>query len=210
MIFGFLFLDILLWGVFPLILLLLLWGDKKAWAATATVLGVGAWALFDWSGFSALFADKIAIGNLIKYVLYYVAIGTGFTFLKWKVLSLKVAKSLKEYLSSVSFDADPKTDPDNVAAVVQRNRAEAASYFNTYKNKYSAVLRVKAKEGSGWETSYNKMVLSQYIGSWLVYWPFYMVLLVIDDLLQHVWDWMVEVFGKGYQKLADASFSSIE
>lgn len=234
MIFGFLMFDILLWAVFPLVLLLLLWGDKKAWAGTLTIAALIALAFMDWSKFSTNITDPVWLGNLLKHVAIYAGIGLGFTFLKWKVLASKTARGFSQFLDKFdmsiditnveksmakskaqggvdAFDAEYETALAEAKAQATTNLREraAAKWNESYSNQYRAVLRVKDDNGV-WKTSYQKFVLSQYITSWIVYWPFYVILLVVDDLIRHIADWFVEVFGKGYQKLADASFADIK
>lgn len=234
MIFGFLLFDVLLWAVLPLVLLLLLWGDKKAWAATLTIAGIVAIAVLDWSKFTANITDPVWIGNLVKNIAIYAAVGAGFTFLKWKILASKTARGFSQFLQKYDMNIDTLNVEKSVkksreqggvdafgadyevalmeakAASVTALRDRAAESWNqSYDNKYRAVLRVKNDAGV-WKTSYNKFELSQYVTSWIIYWPFYVLLLVLDDLIRHIADWFVEVFGKGYQKLADASFSDIK
>lgn len=220
MILGFLLIDVLLWAVLPLALLLLLWGDKKAWAATLTVVGIAALAWADWSKVSTNIVDPIWWGNLVKWVVIYAGVGAGFTFLKWKVMASKTARSFAQFLDTWNMEpnatdvnrrvANGATEEEATAYVTGELRRQAADKFNgSYSNPYRQVLRVKDENGT-WKSSYDKWVLGQYVTSWVVYWPFYTVLLVLDDLIRHIADWFVEVFGKGYQKLSDASFASIK
>lgn len=208
--------------------------QESAWAATLTIAGIVALAVLDWSKFTVSITDPVWIGNLVKNVAIYGGIGLGFTFLKWKVLASKTARGFAQFLQTWdmninveqieksvrksresggvdAFDAQfdsALSEAKSQAISAQRGKA-ADKWNNSYDNKYRAVLRVKDDSGV-WKTSYNKFELAQYITSWLIYWPFYLILLVIDDLIRHIADWFVEVFGKGYQKLADASFSDIK
>lgn len=238
MIFGFLFVDILLWAVIPFFILCLLWGDKKAWAGAVTV-GLIA-ILAGHIGFGTVLSnitDPLILSTFLRDVVLYAVAGLGFSFLKWWVLTTKAAREFAQFLSGRTFTVDEARIRSDIQRSIQRGgvdhfgagksedsivaeataktvqdlREVAASNWNgSYNNTYRKVLSVIAKNPSGWETKYQKWTLSEYVTSWAVYWPFYMLLLVLDDLIRHVIDWFVNVFGKGFQRIANAAFSNIQ
>jgi hypothetical protein len=216
MIFGFLLLDIILWAIFPLIILIALWKDKKFFAGLLTVGIVGG---FIWTvgptNVLSLITDRVWIGNALQYVLGYLLIGFVFSFVKWKSITMKTAKAFEEFIAR--FDFTKLVDNrDPLEHEVQVRREEAAKQWNSWhsayseSNKYVQVLQIFPKKPVGWETKYVKKALTEYIISWSVYWPFYTVLLVIDDLIRHIADFLMKTFGNTFKRLADSSFNDIK
>lgn len=236
MLLGFLFIDILLWAVAPFLILCLLWGDMKGWATVAAI-ALAAIVVFGigWTPFVAMVTDPLWISTALRNLAIYAGIGFSFSFLKWWVLANKSAKEFVRFLSGRSFTIDVEkverdvrssrsrggvdhfagSEEDAIAAAkaetLQQSRVRAASDWNdSYNNTYRKVLSVVAKNPSGWETKYAKFTLTEYVTSWTVYWPFYAVLLVLDDLIRHIIDWFVNVFGKGFQRIANSAFGKID
>lgn len=207
MLFGFLLIDILLFVVLPIVILLLLAFDNKWWATTLLVV-VGA-ALAWTNGFSetadALFTAEFAV-KALKYGSVYALIGFGFSFLKWKIVAMKSAKEFRAFVAqhperarAEIVDMWPKADG-------QRGRDGQYGV-----NSYGHLIKVKAGEHDrGYVTTTPKLTLTEYVTMWVIYWPFYAALLVLDDLIRHVFEWFTEVFGKVFTRMANDSFSDIK
>jgi hypothetical protein len=71
-------------------------------------------------------------------------------------------------------------------------------------------VQVKTEGLNGWTTDYDTLNLSQYVTSWTMFWPFYSVLLVLEDVILHLVDLFVNRLGKIYTLIANSSFADIQ
>lgn len=229
MLFGFLFLDILLWFILPVLLLVFLASDSQWWAAFAVVFMIAVFGhTYGWSYIIANVTDPVWIGNALQYIFGYVLLGLVFSFLKWKVLATKAATSFREYISGMDFTAkvlagkNPGRNLDGKELKSQNldypTIADLVEIRTTTANEWSRnswgtnrLIAVETNESAtGWVTKYEKLRLTGYVTAWTIYWPFYTLLLVVDDFIRHIFTWFVEHFGKLFQRIADASFSDIK
>ena len=230
MLFGFLFIDLLLWIVAPIILFCLFYNDEKAWASAIilTVIGYVCFTNKD------LLLDPLWWGQAVKYGLIYICIGIAFSLLKWKLETLNASKAFQNYLNVV-IKTKEKLIADNIHRkernynndeagwaqycddLLPEHRRDIAKAWNSNRsgtvsyNHHSELLTVEPKDSeSGWTVAYQKTGLWVYGSSWVVYWPFYAVLTVLNDIIKHVAEWFLDHFGSLYTKMANRSFSDIK
>jgi hypothetical protein len=179
-------------GVAVVLMLILLAFDHKFWAAVATMVLIGVVIKLNWQNVTLDRAFFMDIGLMIAA---FIGIGFGFTFLKWKMHTIKIARSFKEYLERKS-----SSELETIGA-----RQMVANGFNRRSN----IVQVKADGVNGWKTDYDIWNLGQYVTSWVVFWPFYAVLLVLDDVIMNLVHAFVSHFGRVFRAISDSSFSSI-
>jgi hypothetical protein len=55
----------------------------------------------------------------------------------------------------------------------------------------------------------DKLELAEHVGAWVVLWPFYLLSLVLGDLLQHIWDSIASLFVRFGGRLMHFSFTDV-
>lgn len=228
MLFGFLFFEILLWVILPILLLCFLASDSQWWSATTVVFMVALIGhIFGWPNMVANLTNPIWLGNALQYFIGYAIVGLLFSFLKWKVLATKAATSFREYIKNIDFyqrakAARPKprnfegkelpySEAPTPEEILEVRKSAAYEWFRSSYALSNRLIDVKtADDASGWVTQYEKLRLTGCVTAWALYWPFYAILLVLDDFIRHIFTWFVERFGKMFQRMADASFSDIK
>ena len=231
MLFGFLFLDILLWFILPVLLLVFLASDSQWWAAAAVVFMIAVFGhSFGWPNIVANVTNPVWLGDAIQYILGYAVAGLFFSFVKWKVIATKAATSFREFISardindwvikhrSKPFTGTSGREIPDLSAPTESEIFEArtAAAKTWYESSYGAfqthrlIAVLSTPDSHGWVTKYEKLRLTGYVTAWTIYWPLYTLLLVLDDFIRHIFTWFVERFGKMFQRMADASFSDIK
>ena len=227
MLFGFLFLDILLWAILPILLLVFLASDSQWRASFAVVFMIAVFGhSFGWSNIVANVTNPIWIGDAIQYILGYAIVGLCFSFVKWKVLATKAASSFREFISARDINdwvikhrkwhhgqEIPDLSAPTESEIFEARNATAATWYQSSIGAFQThrlIAVLSTADSFGWVTKYEKLRLTGYVTAWTIYWPFYTLLLVVDDFIRHIFTWFVEHFGKLFQRIADASFSDIK
>jgi hypothetical protein len=82
--------------------------------------------------------------------------------------------------------------------------------FETLWNDYfsKGVMKVKKLEDGSYDVFYIKANLVGYLTSWILNWPFYMLLLLIEDFLVEIVNWFADRIGQTFRNIARKAFNA--
>lgn len=87
------------------------------------------------------------------------------------------------------------------------NDEEFITQWNGYYSK--GVMKVRAgTDGQKWDVFYDKPTLVGYLTSWILNWPFYGALLVIEDFIAEAVNYFADHVGKTFRNIANKAFNA--
>lgn len=214
--------EFILGAVFIIAMLVLLASDHKFWATVGTVLLVGYGVKVNWD---TIHFDMPTFTTLGIYLAVFVGVGLLFSLLKWKMHTKNVARQFKAFIEKRSVRFEQAANDEVEAQKQRRGSEQTQSALEAAKNKGylmarqgaaddfnrpSNIVQVKPEGLNAWTTDYDTWNLSQYVTSWVAFWPFYAVLLVLEDIVLELIDFFVNRFGRIFKLIANSSFADIQ
>jgi len=124
----------------------------------------------------------IVIANYIKFIIGYVAIGVGYTFLKWVLTVYK----LRRWILANKY-ADSYTNNAGVLDSLRWRNYLTKTLFGGY-GEYPP----KAKDNLG------------NLSTWGFFWPINLPYTLFADVLKELFNWIYELLGEVYNAIARA------
>lgn len=106
-------------------------------------------------------------------------------------------------LKMTSFADECKTEWDKKLAV------DFQEYWNKYHSKSVMKIRNDQYDVSKVEVYYEKSALVGYLTSWIIHWPFYLVLLLLEDFIIEIVNWFADRVGKTFRNIATRAFNPV-
>lgn len=125
----------------------------------------------------------LVVANYIKFVLFYVAVGVGYTFLKWVLMVYKLRRWI---VAKKGYDSARKLANGEVD-VLSWKTSLSNSLFGGY-GEYPP----KAKDNLG-----NLSV-------WGFFWPINLPYTLFADVIKELFNWLYELLGEVYNAIARA------
>lgn len=125
-----------------------------------------------------------------KPVLYYLAFGLVYSVVEFFFEIKRAAKHWDQAWRAYLQSNPPKNSADRADLArkfVSENRLPYAQYAREH-----PIIDLEA-DGENVKPKMNKTELADSIGAWTLLWPPYAVSLLLNDLLQHIWEWMSEL-----------------
>lgn len=170
----------LFWPVVAIVLLSLLYKDSEWWAAGFTLVVAGV---------CVLAFRPIDWSYLTWHIGYYMIAGFLFTFAKYYMYTRKSGREFKEWYSRQNQEID-------------KNQIHYAR-----KDPKGLITVNWDDEKKIWGTSYEKVKFSGYLTSWIVFWPVYAALILLEDFIREAAIWIAEHFTGVYNRIADLSYN---
>lgn len=108
-------------------------------------------------------------------------------------------------------------EAETVKAKISILKVEAATSWGAYDkkefitdwnvNSSKGVMKIKALDDGTYDVFYHKETLVGYLISWVLNWPFYLVLLLIEDFVIEVANWFADRVGKIFRGIATKAFN---
>lgn len=175
------FSSIFFWPVLLILLIGTLAYEKEGWATFVVVVLGAVWLIA---------APTIDWGRLAWGVLGYLVVGFLFTFIKWVIYSRKAGRSFRQYLKELP----------------EVNRVRLGQSWSL-KDPKQLIYVEWSEEKNRWETSHHPGRFATYLASWTVYWPMYLVLVVLEDLVKEAAHFVVENCGIFYRMISNKAFN---
>jgi hypothetical protein len=114
-----------------------------------------------------------------------------------------------------SFGSTEDRDALNAKLSILKVEANAAwevkrqeDFVEEWNARYSkSVMKVRQIEDGSYDVFYDKPVLVGYLTSWVLNWPFYGLLLLIEDFVAEVINWFADRIGKTFRNIARRAFN---
>jgi hypothetical protein len=90
----------------------------------------------------------------------------------------------------------------------EKLRKEFENKWNSHYSKSVMKIRSDSTDNSKVEVYYEKPVLVGYLTSWIINWPFYAVLLLLEDFIVEVMNWFADRVGKTFRSIATHAFNA--
>lgn len=133
----------------------------------------------------------------------YVVFGLAFTWVKWIFWSSKMGRKFAAVKKD--YDANPRNYP------AKYDSSKSELFDDVWNSRFSkGVMKVRMTEdGSRVDTCYfDKPVLVGYLTSWILNWPIYGVLLVLEDFIAEMVNIFADKVGKSFQRIATRAFNT--
>lgn len=208
-------LEIVFFGGFFILLVIGASFDRKGqesfkwWVFLIAVTMLFVWEWSSWS-FTSLW-DSVRTFDFWKPFFVYLGIGLLYCFVEF---TLEVRRIAKEYAAqwesflgrSIRIERresmtlrEALATIDDESATASANNAISHFICECRIGRYSFV-GIEANSAGRPEPKINKAKLSESVGAWTFFWPFYLVSLIIGDLLSEVWNmissFIVQISGR--------------
>ena len=175
--------------VFVTSMLLLLTCEREILAA---ILLIAMGALL-YIGFDATATD-FNMMTMLKYIAIYIGIGLVFTFVKWYFWAQKMGRKYKTLKKSFELKGT--------------QYGSFAEHWNTNYSKDVMMVKTGLTDAATATVYYEKPALVYYLTNWIINWPFYAMLLAIEDFIVEIVNWFADRVGKTFSNIATKAFNS--
>jgi hypothetical protein len=140
----------------------------------------------------------------------YLVLGLVFTGVKWFFWSQKMGRKFGQELAdwkalyASRYGAD--ADPDGTSAY---NDKFEFHWNSSYSKSVMKVTSPAHDDPEGiWPVHFEKPALVAYLTSWMLNWPFYAILLVVEDFLSELLNIFADRIGKTFKIIATEAFNA--
>lgn len=172
-------------------------------------IGLAAYAVYSWNtGYRLSWATFIE-SELWKFIGIYLLIGLAYSVLEF---ALEIRRSVRRWKALwIEFRANAKRNK----ADVDVNPEDVATSFVASTQRYSNhVIGVAVNpDAKGPDElivpKVDRTRLAEFVGVWMIFWPFYAVSLIVGDLLAEVARIVADVFAKISGRFVRMSFANV-
>jgi hypothetical protein len=212
--FGLGLLELAFLGVFFLLLIIGAALDRRGESSPKWwVTGIGGVviAAYFWKDFTlaTLWADVQTFAFWKPFALYLIA-GVLYSVVEF-ALNVKRARTfLGDAWSSALKSAESKLKVDELtdAEATGRKQAFVARFLGDNRRAHE-IVAVTSNDGLTIEPVVNKKVLADHISAWTLFWPFYLIALVVGDLFVEIFNLIAELFHSLSARIVKLSFGNL-
>lgn len=185
--------------------------SPKWWVVGLGVAGVAAYFWSDWT-FAGLWESALTL-EFWKPFAYFLALGLVYSVLEFVLDVRRSARKFKDlWERHINGQRESYSDAKlngPASADFQKVADSTRQFVERHSSDRAIVTIVRAEDKISVEPKINKGALSENIGAWTFFWPFYAISLILGDLLTEVFRVIAEFFVTLSGRFVRLSFADV-
>jgi hypothetical protein len=196
--------SVFFWPIILIVLFLLLLTEHEVWGTALIVTVVGLLLFFAPTSVPLVTLDPWVIG---MWIVGYIGLALPATGIRWWFYTRKRGRKFGEYVKAQ--DAISALGRHHNYPEGKMSKEDLSKRWNDREARGITVVKwvSNATGGGKWDLDFEVAPMVGYCSVWALYWPMYMVLIVVEDFLQELVRALVIRFGGGLRAVATAAFN---